>query len=118
MMTQAKSSSQETAPVLADLPKIPYLTAEGLISEPGVTSQVIKSSFNRDKGARLTQPRVMQVKASVYAVSDEAGRVAYIGVSRSVAQSLRLHLARVPDQTYSYQVRFLPSLYLSPSLLP
>lgn len=45
-----------------------------------------------------------QVKASVYAVLDAAGAVRYIGVSRSVAQSLRLHLARMPEHTHAFKV--------------
>lgn len=44
------------------------------------------------------------MKASVYAVYDESGTVKYIGVSRSVAQSLRLSLARQPEQTYGFRV--------------
>jgi hypothetical protein len=57
----------------------------------------------------LRQPTVPhhrnpQVKASVYAVLDAEGAVRYIGVSRSVGQSLRLHLARMPEQTYAFKV--------------
>lgn len=35
---------------------------------------------------------------------DAEGAVRYIGVSRSVAQSLRLHLARMPELTYAFKV--------------
>ena len=72
-----------SAPSLASLPLIAYLDGEGKISSSGVDPKV---------------------KASVYAVYDEAGKVCFIGVSRSVAQSLRLHLARMPEQTYSFKV--------------
>lgn len=40
MMEQAKTSSADTAPQLADLPKVPYLTEQGTISDSGVTSKV------------------------------------------------------------------------------
>jgi len=40
----------------------------------------------------------------VYAVLDAEGAVRYIGVSRSVGQSLRLHLARMPEQTHGFKV--------------
>ncbi len=40
----------------------------------------------------------------MYAVLDAEGSVRYIGVSRSVGQSLRLHLARMPEQTHGFKV--------------
>lgn len=55
MMTQAKASSTDTAPVLATLPKIPYLTSEGLISDPGATPQVRSAiTIPRLQGNSLT----------------------------------------------------------------
>jgi hypothetical protein len=48
---------------------------------------------------------VKGVKASVYAVYDADSVLHYIGVSRSVQQSLRLHLARQPERTHGVRVQ-------------
>ncbi|CAM9186300.1 unnamed protein product [Hapterophycus canaliculatus] len=45
------------------------------------------------------------VKASVYAVYDESKTMRYIGVSRGIQQSLRLCLARRPEETYYFKVQ-------------
>jgi hypothetical protein len=81
----AKQGRGATAVIpLAELPSIPYINSEGLVS-----------SVEAGPG----------VKASVYAVFDAAGALAYVGVSRSVQQSLRLHLGRCPEQTHSVKVQ-------------
>lgn len=79
----AGTNPADSVPALEGLPYVPYLDEKGMISDSGADAKV---------------------KASVYAVHDESGTVRYIGVSRSVAQSLRLHLARVPEQTYGFKV--------------
>lgn len=61
---------------------IPYLTQEGYITDP-------------------TQPGV---KASLYGIFDENKTLCYIGVSRQVYQSMRLHFARRPLQCHYIKV--------------
>ncbi|KAG5187073.1 hypothetical protein JKP88DRAFT_193903 [Tribonema minus] len=81
----AKRSRGDTAvDPLSSLPMIPYLNEEGLVSDVGAARGV---------------------KASVYAVYDATPALQYIGVSRSVQQSLRLHLARCPELTHSVRVQ-------------
>ncbi|CAI5948073.1 unnamed protein product [Closterium sp. NIES-64] len=62
-------------PRMADLDWVPYLTEEGLISD-------------------CTQAGA---KASVYGIYNDDKVLQYIGVSRQVYQSMRLHFARVPS---------------------
>ncbi|GJP39350.1 hypothetical protein CLOM_g23729 [Closterium sp. NIES-68] len=62
-------------PRLVDLDWVPYLTEEGLLTD-------------------CTQAGA---KASVYAIYDDDKVLQYIGVSRQVYQSMRLHFARVPS---------------------
>eukprot|EP00271_Cylindrocystis_brebissonii_P004960 TRINITY_DN16924_c0_g1_i1.p1 TRINITY_DN16924_c0_g1~~TRINITY_DN16924_c0_g1_i1.p1 ORF type:complete len:303 (-),score=67.36 TRINITY_DN16924_c0_g1_i1:562-1470(-) len=61
---------------LKDLEWIPFLTEEG----------------------RFTDCSQADAKASVYAIFDEEKELQYIGISRQVFQSMRLHFARVPRQ--------------------
>lgn len=63
-----------SAPRLADLAFVPYLTPDGKFTD-------------------CTEPGA---KATVYAIFDEEKALHYIGVSRQVHQSMRLHFARVP----------------------
>lgn len=79
----AGTNPADSVPPLDSLPYIPYLDETGKINDSGADAKV---------------------KASVYAVYDESGTVKYIGVSRSVAQSLRLNLARQPEQTHGFRV--------------
>jgi len=67
---------------LTDLEFYPYLTEDGHITD-------------------LTQPGV---KASLYAIYDENKILCYIGVSRQVYQSMRLHFARRPLQCHYVKV--------------
>lgn len=67
---------------LKDLEFIPYLTEDGHIAD-------------------CTQPGA---KASVYAIFDEKKTLCYVGVSRQVYQSMRLHFARRPLQCYYVKV--------------
>ncbi|KAG0623085.1 hypothetical protein M758_3G147900 [Ceratodon purpureus] len=79
---QQQSGQGGQAASLDDLEFIPYLTEEGYISDP-------------------TQPGV---KASLYAIYDENKTLCYIGVSRQVYQSMRLHFARRPLQCHYIKV--------------
>ena len=79
----AGTNPADSVPPLDSLPYISYLDETGKINDSGADAKV---------------------KASVYAVYDESRTVKYIGVSRSVAQSLRLNLARQPEQTYGFRV--------------
>lgn len=79
----ANADVADSIPPLDSLPYVPYLDETGKINDCGADAKV---------------------KASVYALYDESETVRYIGVSRSVAQSLRLHLARMPEQTYGFRV--------------
>lgn len=100
----------DVSPALESLPLIPYINAEGKISSTAVTDKVKSKSRQVVCNpffswvTKIFLPFLLscfpQVKASVYAIYDEAGTVQYIGVSRGVEQSLRLHLARMPDKTY------------------
>ena len=108
-----QKTSTEGIQVLADLPVIPYLTQKGKVNDPGshekVTSKVMYLRYRQQHAKIPTLSDICchipnQVKASVYAIYDQDSVVQYIGVSRNVAQSLRLHLARHPDKTYSFKV--------------
>lgn len=83
-ISQSSRSSADKPPALGELPSVPFLNEQGVISDAGVKPGV---------------------KASVYAVMDAEGVVQYIGVSRNVMQSLRLQLGRMPDKTYAFKVR-------------
>jgi hypothetical protein len=72
-------------PSLSSLPMLPYLT------EAGLTTDVMDGAPSG-------------VKASAYAVFDSDQRLVYVGASRGVQQSLRLHLARCPELTYGIKV--------------
>lgn len=80
---QAAARGDAAVTPLAELEFVPYLTEEGLVAKVDTTG----------------------VKASVYAVYDESKTLQYIGVSRGIQQSLRLHLARRPTQTYFFKVQ-------------
>mmetsp|Transcript_13304 Transcript_13304/g.18174 ORF Transcript_13304/g.18174 Transcript_13304/m.18174 type:complete len:299 (+) Transcript_13304:47-943(+) len=67
---------------LCELPETPYVDEDGCISD-----------LSKD-GA----------KASVYAVLGEDHKVEYVGVSRSINPTLRLHMARVPSKCYGVKV--------------
>eukprot|EP00475_Leptophrys_vorax_P009201 TRINITY_DN16078_c0_g1_i1.p1 TRINITY_DN16078_c0_g1~~TRINITY_DN16078_c0_g1_i1.p1 ORF type:complete len:307 (-),score=0.66 TRINITY_DN16078_c0_g1_i1:30-926(-) len=78
MAQRQREEASGGIPRLADLPWVPYLTAEGLITD-------------------CTQEGA---KASVYGIFDQDKVLQYIGVSRQVYQSMRLHFARVPTQCH------------------
>ncbi|BBN10299.1 hypothetical protein MPTK1_5g02430 [Marchantia polymorpha subsp. ruderalis] len=63
----------------------PYLTEEGLIAD-------------------ITKP---DIKASVYAIFDDAKTLQYVGVTRQVYQSMRLHFARFPSKCFYVKVQHL-----------
>lgn len=67
---------------LSSLEYIPYLTEEGHIAD-------------------CTEPGA---KASLYAIFDENKTLCFIGISRQVYQSMRLHFARRPLQCYYVKV--------------
>ena len=81
-LKESGDSDLSSVPSLASLQLIDYINSEGELATVVV-----------DPGTR----------ASVYAISDEQSKVRYVGVSRNIQQSLRLHLARMPDQTYFFQ---------------
>eukprot|EP00612_Vaucheria_litorea_P006168 CAMPEP_0171475804 /NCGR_PEP_ID=MMETSP0946-20130122/3212_1 /TAXON_ID=109269 /ORGANISM="Vaucheria litorea, Strain CCMP2940" /LENGTH=234 /DNA_ID=CAMNT_0012005943 /DNA_START=114 /DNA_END=815 /DNA_ORIENTATION=+ len=78
---ESAKKSRESSPVqpMASLTMIPYLNDEGMISNVSADPTV---------------------KATVYAIFNSEEKLCYIGISRQVIQSLRLHLARCPTQTY------------------
>lgn len=78
----AQGAGGVEATPLKNLEFMPYLTEDGHITDP-------------------TQPGV---KASVYAIFDENKTLCYIGVSRQVYQSMRLHFARRPLQCHYIKV--------------
>eukprot|EP00904_Undaria_pinnatifida_P007530 jgi/Undpi1/3907/HiC_scaffold_16.g07275.m1 len=80
---QAAARGDAAVTPLAELELMPYLDEDGMITKVDTTG----------------------VKASVYAVYDESKTIQYIGVSRGIQQSLRLHLARRPTQTYFFKVQ-------------
>ena len=82
-LRQRGDAGGTAAPPLAELELIPYLTEDGGLSD---CSQA---------GA----------KACVYAVFDEAKALRYIGCSRQVNPSLRLHFARMPRQCWWVKVQ-------------
>ncbi|KAL3688537.1 hypothetical protein R1sor_014846 [Riccia sorocarpa] len=63
----------------------PYLTDEGFIAD-------------------YSEPTA---KASVYAIFDDSKTLQYIGVTRQVYQSMRLHFARVPSQCFYIKLQHL-----------
>jgi len=71
----------------ADLSSVPPLSSIPLVDyiDPA-SGEIPKIEISKD------------VRASVYAISDQSKTVRYVGVSRNVAQSLRLHLARMPEE--------------------
>eukprot|EP00899_Mesostigma_viride_P009678 jgi/Mesvir1/18711/Mv12422-RA.1 len=83
-MAASRSGSTPAAEItpLADLPFLPYVS-EGKIAD-------------------LTQPGV---KASVYAIADKNKVVQYIGVTRGIYSSMRLHMARKPALCYYVKVQ-------------
>ena len=70
-------------PALASLPLQSYLDEEGLLQ----TIEVGK-----------------EVKASIYGVFDADERLRFVGISRNVKQSLRMHLGRQPALTYYFKL--------------
>ncbi|CAN0423237.1 unnamed protein product [Ascophyllum nodosum] len=80
---QAAARGDATVTPLAELDFIPYIDGDGMI----------------------TKVEKAGVKASVYAVYNKSKTLEYIGVSRGVQQSLRLHLARHPSDTYYLKVQ-------------
>ncbi|XP_024526657.1 uncharacterized protein LOC112350950 [Selaginella moellendorffii] len=83
LQTQGRelASSKELVS-LEDLEFLPYLTEDGMILD---CSQA-------------------DAKASVYAVFDENKVINYIGISRQIHPSMRLHFARVPQKCYFVKV--------------
>ena len=79
---QAQKST-EPIPSLNDLTLFSYLTEDGIIQQV---------------------PMDRKIRASVYAIYDDKKILQYVGISRNVNQSLRLHLARCPELTYYYRV--------------
>ncbi|KAL2621513.1 hypothetical protein R1flu_001718 [Riccia fluitans] len=86
---QAEQRRQEagagTVQRLNSLEFYPYLTEEGLIAD-------------------YSQP---SAKASVYSIFDDLKTLQYIGVTRQVYQSMRLHFARVPSKCFYIKVQHL-----------
>ncbi|CAM9786023.1 unnamed protein product [Discosporangium mesarthrocarpum] len=83
--TRRSTASGESSVIpLANLEFLPYIDENG-----GITKLEVGEG----------------VKASVYAIYDEAKVMQFIGVSRGVQNSLRLHLARCPDKTYFLKVQ-------------
>lgn len=70
-----QQAGEGSAVPLSDLPLVPYLTEEGRFTN-------------------CTQPGA---KATVYAIFDDETVLQYIGVSRQILQSMRLHFARMPQ---------------------
>ena len=82
--TRAQAAqSTEPIPFLNDLTLFSYLTEDGLIQQVTMNPKI---------------------RASVYAIYDKEKVLQYVGISRNVNQSLRLHLARCPELTYYYRV--------------
>jgi len=79
----AASGEQADIPLLDDLEMISYLE-----DGTGMLTSIIV-----EKG----------VKASVYAIYDSTSSLRFVGVSRNINQSLRMHLARQPSLTYSFK---------------
>jgi len=77
----------ELAVPLADLPEVEYITSEGLIADCSKA------------GARAT----------VYAIFDAEHALQYVGMSRSINPSLRLHLARMPAKCHYVKVAHVAS---------
>lgn len=82
-LQREKLQVAENSYLLKDLDFIPCLTDEGLI---------------RDISAS-------DAKASVYAVFDETKILQYVGISRQVYMSMRLHFARVPSKCHFVKVQ-------------
>ncbi len=51
-----------------------------------------------DEGGQI--PEELESKAGVYAIFDREQNLAYVGISRDIATSLKQHLVRVPDRCY------------------
>lgn len=66
----------DVIPPLAEIPFAPYLDESGNISPD------------------------LEGKIGVYAVFDADKRLRYVGISRDIASSLKLHIVRVPSQCY------------------
>ncbi|KAH9551169.1 hypothetical protein CY35_09G001100 [Sphagnum magellanicum] len=81
-LRRQQSQGAGEIPSLKDLEYYSYLTEEGLIAD-------------------CTRP---DAKASVYAIFDQNKTLCYIGVSRQVYQSMRLHFARRPLECYYVKV--------------
>jgi hypothetical protein len=69
-------SAIESSPNIANLPFLPYLDATGDI-DPNLSGQI-----------------------GVYGIFDADRNLQYVGISRDIASSLRLHLVRVPDRCH------------------
>jgi len=67
---------------LSDIPEIPYITAEGFVEDCSKAG----------------------AKATIYAIFDKEHALQYVGMSRSINPSLRLHLARMPSQCHYVKV--------------
>ncbi|CEM28487.1 unnamed protein product [Vitrella brassicaformis CCMP3155] len=78
-----RASGDVSIPSLSSLPLMPYLTPDGKVTSADVTPGV---------------------KASVYAIYDEGKTLQHVGVTRSIRQSLLLHLARMPQLTHYVKV--------------
>lgn len=81
---QLETVEASTLPSLGSLELRSYLTAEGKISSAAAPPGT---------------------KASVYAIFDEAEDLRFVGISRDVKQSLRLHLGRQPVLCHGFKVR-------------
>lgn len=82
-LQREKLQVAENSYLLKDLEFIPYLTDEGLITDISASD----------------------AKASVYAIFDETKTLQYVGISRQVYMSLRLHFVRVPSKCHFVKVQ-------------
>ena len=71
-------------------------------SFPPLSSLPLLPYISPSTGLLTPIPTPKTVRASVYAIHDSSSppQVAFVGVSRNVNQSLRMHLARMPSLTY------------------
>jgi len=75
--------TQDDLPVLADIPRTPFVGSDGLLQVPAVEAGV---------------------RASVYAVFALDETIQHVGVSRNSQASLRAHFARVPEHCGTFAV--------------
>ncbi|KAJ8902203.1 hypothetical protein NDN08_006611 [Rhodosorus marinus] len=84
LVVVCQSASAVEQPALANLKLFEYIDESGIIPYP-----------EEELG-----------KVGVYAVYDQDKTPVYLGKSRDVGNSLRMHLARMPDHCYFFKVRY------------